>query len=219
MAHSQNGWPVVERDRITDPVVLGTEFPNGWLKGDVNVIFLDLIHKLNAIEPIDKGGCWGYFVKKIEGSTSISNHASGTAIDYNAPAHPMGSHNTYSAAKRTAIRNLLKRYEGVIRWGGDYKERPDDMHFEIVGSVASTKRVANKILKESDVPRTITDDDVDAFWVKNINPNEGKSNLAYTSLYSILGTVNVLKDEVAELRSVNSEILALIKAGQSPTVK
>ena len=77
MPKSQNGWPVVGTDRIVDKAVLGVEFPNGWLKGDVDVLFTDLITRLNDIERIDNGGCWGYYVKNIEGSSSISNHASG----------------------------------------------------------------------------------------------------------------------------------------------
>lgn len=149
MPNSQNGWPVVGTSAIVDKSVLGVEFPNGWLKGDVDVIFTDLISRLDKIERIDNGGCWGYFVKGIEGSSSISNHASGTAIDYNAPDHPMGTRNTYSAAKRAAIHSLLKRYDGVIRWGGDYTGRPDDMHFEINDDKAAVHKVAEKISNDT----------------------------------------------------------------------
>lgn len=154
MSKSQNGWPVVGRDKIVDKAVLGVEFPNGWLKGDVDVLFSALIVDLNKIERIDNGGCWGWGVKKIEGSNSISNHSSGTAIDYNAPAHPMGVRNTYSKSDRDKINALLKgKYEGVIRWGGNYTGRPDDMHFEIDDTPSAVKRVADKIRGEK--PREI----------------------------------------------------------------
>jgi len=146
MATSQNGWPVVGSDSIVDKKVLGVEFPNGWLKGDVDTVFTYLIEQLHKrVEPIDNGGCWGYFVKHIEGSSSYSNHASGTAIDYNAPAHPMGKRNTYSVQDRNTIHDILKYLENVIRWGGDYTGRPDDMHFEVIGSRNDVKRIANKI--------------------------------------------------------------------------
>src|SRR5690242_8167860 len=141
MPTSQNGWPVVADSAVTDQAIFGVEFPNGWLKGDVDVVFTYLIGRLHhEVEPIDghtprppltPGGCWGWFVKRIEGSDSISNHASGTAIDYNAPAHPMGSRNTYGEADRAKIRAILADLDGVVRWGGDYTGRPDDMHFEI----------------------------------------------------------------------------------------
>jgi hypothetical protein len=146
MATSQNGWPVVGQSAVVDRAVLGVEFPNGWLKGDVDVVFTYLIGRLHReVEPLDDGGCWGWFVKKIEGSKTISNHASGTAIDYNAPAHPMGVRNTYSASDRAKIRAILADLNGVVRWGGDYTGRPDDMHFEIVKGTAAVRAVAEKI--------------------------------------------------------------------------
>lgn len=153
MGYSQNGWPVVDSTAIVDRAVLGVEFPNGWLKGDVDYLFTDLITRLNRIEPIHVGWCWGWYVKRIEGSTAYSNHSSGTAIDYNAPAHPMGVWGTYSVVKRTAIRELLRRYSGVIRWGGDYTTRPDDMHFEIVGSRTAVAAVAATLRAET--PRRV----------------------------------------------------------------
>jgi hypothetical protein len=156
MARSQNGWPVVGTDKITDRAVLGVEFPNGWLRGDVDVVFTYLIGRLHReVEPIDNGGCWGYFVKNIEGSSSISNHASGTAIDYNAPAHPMGSRNTYSAADRTRIHKILDDLGGVVRWGGDYSGRPDDIHFEIDDDAAAVKRAADRIRGEDMADATV----------------------------------------------------------------
>lgn len=158
MAVSQNGWTVVpdsqRAEKITDPAVLGVEFPNGWRKGDVDVVFRYLIGRLHReVEPIDNGGCWGYFVKTIEGSTSISNHASGTAIDYNAPAHPMGTRNTYGAADRVKIRAILADLSHVVRWGGDYSGRPDDMHFEINATGAAVARVADWIREGDDVTK------------------------------------------------------------------
>lgn len=197
--HSQNGWPVVDRVDITSPEILGVEFPNGWLKGDVDVIFRDLILHLNTIERIIDGGCWGYFVKKIEGSASISNHASGTAIDYNAPNHPMGERNTYTVAKRAAIRALLKRYSGVVRWGGDYSGRPDDMHFEINTGAALVKAVANNIRKENDM--SLSQKDIDAIWSKDVNPDPNASNLAYTTLYSTMVAVNQMAKDIAEIKA------------------
>ncbi len=64
-----------------------------------------------------------------------SNHGSGTAVDLNWKSHPLGAVGTHNAAQVAAIRRILKRYtmDGVqlIRWGGDYPDRKDEMHFEI----------------------------------------------------------------------------------------
>jgi hypothetical protein len=170
MASSQNGWPVVEHGDCTDRAVCGAEFPNGWLKGDVDVIFTYLIERLHReVEPIIVGGCWGWFVKEIEGGSSISNHASGTAIDYNAPKHPMGVYNTYSTPAKNKIAEILNYLEGTVRWGGNYSGRPDDMHWEINKSKSAVKAVADKIRRaqeEYDMKLTdkytISDDTCDA---------------------------------------------------------
>lgn len=157
MATSQNGWPVVtdsQRSKLTDPTVYGADFPNGWLKGDVDTIFRYLITRLHhEVEPIVPGSCWGWFVKPIEGSATISNHSSGTAIDYNAERHPMGVRDTYSSGDRSRIRAILADLDGVVRWGGTYSTRPDDMHFEINAPASEVARVAARIREDDDVTK------------------------------------------------------------------
>jgi hypothetical protein len=84
------------------------------------------------IEPIDEGPLddWGYAFRQIRGSTNkLSNHASGTAIDLNAPKHALGLVGTFPPEKVPMIRALAKKYG--LRWGGDYVNRKDEMHFEI----------------------------------------------------------------------------------------
>jgi hypothetical protein len=76
------------------------------------------------VEPLKAGHCWGFNPKHIEGSPNWSNHAWGGALDLNAPEHPMGAKNTFSAAKQAAIHKILGRYpyggKRIFRWGGDY---------------------------------------------------------------------------------------------------
>ena len=83
-------------------------------------------------EPIDEGALddWGYAFRMVRGSTDkLSNHASGTAIDLNATKHPLGKVGTFPSEKVAMIRALAKKYG--LKWGGDYKGRIDEMHFEI----------------------------------------------------------------------------------------
>jgi hypothetical protein len=148
---SQNGWNAGTPGAIggldTRPVPGTTvKLPQGVRKGDVATVLLYVAAQFHrTVEPLRAGWCWGYHYKTIEGSRALSNHSSGTAIDLNAPRHPIGRANTFTVKQRTAIRVILRYCDGVVRWGGDYTGRKDDMHFEIVGSAADVARVARKI--------------------------------------------------------------------------
>lgn len=142
MSVSQNGWSVY------------TSHPGGtcqWITGyvrggDVAVVFDYLGQRFNAtVEHIRKDWSWGWNYRPIRGSTVTSNHSSGTAVDFNAPAHPLGKTGTFSAKQRAAINKILSDCGGVIRWGGNYSGRKDEMHFEIVKNAASVKTLADKI--------------------------------------------------------------------------
>lgn len=151
---SQNGWTVDTSGSSQDTADIypGIAVPNGVRKGDVAVVFRYLARRFHAeVEPLHPGWCWGWFVKVVAGGTDISNHSSGTAIDLNAPDHPLGAVNTFSAAQQTAIHKILKDLDGIVRWGGDYTGRHDDMHFEIIKPAAAVKVVADRIRAGADM--------------------------------------------------------------------
>jgi peptidoglycan hydrolase-like protein with peptidoglycan-binding domain len=50
------------------------------------------------------GWCWGHAYREISGSTTLSNHASGIAIDINAPRHPLGASGTFSSTQVSRTR-------------------------------------------------------------------------------------------------------------------
>jgi hypothetical protein len=157
---SQNGWPVATRDQQELRVVDGVVFPNGVLKGDVATVLHEVADRYHrTVEPLVPGTCWGWFVKPIEGSTTISNHASGTAVDFNADRHPMGeaASKTLSTWQIKACHAIIAYCGGVVRWGGDYTGRPDPMHWEIIGTPAQVKQLADKIRGDF----TMTDADMD----------------------------------------------------------
>ncbi|MEU4155684.1 M15 family metallopeptidase [Actinoplanes sp. NPDC026670] len=153
MAKSQNGWSAGTASQIgglDNSYIPGTKikFPPGVRKGDVAVVLFYVAERFHkTVEPLRPGWNWGHNYRVIRGATALSNHASGTAIDLNAPEHPLGKANTFSAKQVKAIRVILAFCEGVVRWGGDYKGRKDDMHFEIVKNAAAVKKVADKIRK------------------------------------------------------------------------
>ena len=132
-ATSQNGWPASTSLPLSTLSVGAVTFPQGVRSGAPHTILGYVARRFNSeVETLRKGECWGYNFRKISGSTSYSNHASGTAIDVNAPEHFLGASGTFSAAQVHAIRSILSACDGVVRWGGDYSNRKDEMHFELV---------------------------------------------------------------------------------------
>ncbi len=141
---SYNGWPASK-----DPAEIGVKsylVPGTQRKlrcasavAPLLIGFAAEFHSL--IEPIDEGTYddWGWAYRDVRGVPGkLSNHSSGTAIDLNATAHPLGKVGTFDAAKVPMIRALAKKYG--LTWGGDYKNRKDEMHFEI--SIDAVKAAA-----------------------------------------------------------------------------
>ena len=144
MAVSQNGYRANDRSLIASYKVPGGKI--SMRKGDVATVLSYVAHRFHSeVEPLKWPGNWGYAERKIRGGSSLSNHASGTAIDLNAPAHYLGARGTFSARQVRAIRKILNDCGGVIRWGGDYRGRKDEMHFEINAGTAAVARVAKAI--------------------------------------------------------------------------
>lgn len=152
MATSQNGWPVITSG--TDPRLVAIDKIIGRVRsGDVATIFAYVVARFDAeVEDVDAGADdWGWAYRAIRGSTTgYSNHASGTAIDLNAARHPLGVRGTFTPAQAAAIRRIVAAVNAaasatVLRWGGDYTGRPDEMHLEIIGSVTAVARAAAAI--------------------------------------------------------------------------
>ena len=112
--------------------------------GPLLAAFAAEFHKI--IEPLDEGGLddWGYCYREVRGVPGkLSNHSSGTAIDLNSTRHALGKVGTFELSKVPMIRALAKKY-GLF-WGGDYKNRKDEMHFEISVSPAKAAELIKKL--------------------------------------------------------------------------
>ena len=132
---SPNGWPASE-DRqaigIQSFVIPGikTKIACSKIVAPLLINFCKEFHE--SVEPIDQGQLddWGYAFRMTRGSDRVlSNHSSGTAIDLNAIKHPLGKSNTFNKDQRNTINLLITKYG--LYWGGNYKKRKDEMHFEI----------------------------------------------------------------------------------------
>lgn len=122
---SHNGWPVVRSDRTWPlPAVTGSV-----LAGPVWVVFNWLARQYAArVEPIRRDWSWGYAYRQVRAGSAWSNHASATAVDFNAPAHPMSVRGTMTAAQAAACRQIETDSAGILNWGDNI---PDEMHWEI----------------------------------------------------------------------------------------
>lgn len=156
MITSQNGYPVYQKGspRLHKWIVPARNGETHFVEREGAAGFLIAYLALwfaEVIEPL-KGKIWdewGHAYRPVRGETTgFSNHASGTAADFNAIEHPLGQVSTYKPWQYKKIHAILRgRLRGCIRWGADYKGRKDEMHFEIVQSLAYCERRAKFLLK------------------------------------------------------------------------
>lgn len=153
METSQNGWAasdnaaVIRIDREFH--VQGVSFPGGVREGITSLVLGYVVEQVhNRVEKLHSGWCWGWYYRPNRNDpTSLSNHSSGTAVDFNAPAHPNGvpTGRTWKPWQVQEIHKILREVDNVVRWGGDYQITPDSMHFEINASKKEVLEVARRL--------------------------------------------------------------------------
>ena len=149
MASSQNGWPASSNPKSID--VESFLVPNTKLKlrvcKKVAPILINFAAEFNELVENLEGkqlDDWGYAWRNVRGSTDmLSNHASGTAIDLNANKHPLAHKGTFKPKQVEAILELIDKYH--IGWGGLWKRRVDEMHFEIIESPKAVKATIERL--------------------------------------------------------------------------
>lgn len=146
---SYNGWPASKDQAeigVKPFLIKGTAIKIRCAKdaGPLLAAFAAEFHAL--IEPIDEGKLddWAYAFRMVRGTTDkLSCHSSGTAIDLNATKHPLGKAGTFELAKVPMMQALAKKYG--LTWGGDYRGRKDEMHFEVAISQEKAIALAKKL--------------------------------------------------------------------------
>lgn len=142
---TQNGWDAIEDG--ADPRLVPLPWVTGRvLGGDVHTLLSYFAERFDAeVEPIDPASSWGWAYRPVVGEDEVlSNHASGTAIDLNAPMHPIGSSGTFSDEQTDRLRALLDELAPVLVWGSDF-DRPDEMHFDVVGTPEQVASVVDRL--------------------------------------------------------------------------
>ena len=98
------------------------------------------------VEKLKPGQVQGYAFRDVRGGAgTLSNHASGTAVDIWPVRHPQGDKDgNLSKKQREAILEICAKYG--LRSGGTYKSaKPDWMHIEIDISPAKVVGLIKKL--------------------------------------------------------------------------
>jgi hypothetical protein len=154
MATSQNGWSASPSLKLRKLVVNGVSFAPG-IRDDADVAYvLGYFAEQYAarVEPLRSPGCWGFSYRADRNQASdLSNHASGTAIDLNAPQHPndVPTSRTFTAKQIAEVHQILTECHGALRWGGDYTHTVDAMHVEVNVSAARLREVVKQMKRDA----------------------------------------------------------------------
>lgn len=144
---SQNGWSLMSG--YSDPKLDSFSAITGKVRDGHTLEVFQWLEKQyeKRVETINKAASWGFAPRPIRGGTTPSNHASGTAVDFNANKHPLGVRptRTMSKAQIAACKAIAKESGGVLRWGGSYILRADTMHWEINASATKVAAFVSKI--------------------------------------------------------------------------
>lgn len=155
MSTSYNGWPASKTlaTRVIEPVK-GCKLR---VADDDTVveIFNYLVKQFHArVDDVTKphpADDWGYnYRANVNNPSQLSNHSSGTAIDLDATEHPnkVATHRTFTPKQIAEVHQILDELGGLVRWGGDYTNTPDAMHFELLYGPKKTKEIWAKIRKQ-----------------------------------------------------------------------
>ncbi len=138
---SLNGWPGIpdETDaRMTRGTVPGTH-KHVLLRKEVMPLFLNLLSRINKeVLPLNPGplDSWEYRDARLGGG--LSNHASGTAIDFRYDVLEADHQIHMTQAQRRQMERILDSYKTadghrVFGWGGEWTpgRACDEMHVEI----------------------------------------------------------------------------------------
>lgn len=131
---SHNGWPIDPDPRVLDAVLIepirGRKF---WIVRPAAPLFSYVIRRFHReVDPITGGVLddWSFNFRQIPGTGIWSNHASASAVDLNATHFPMGLR-LMNTRQRQRCQWIVRDCRHQIRWGGDWSETPDEMHFEL----------------------------------------------------------------------------------------
>lgn len=151
---SINGWTVI--DKQGDSRLARYAIPGSNRSVILNKLAASILIRVASVfdrhiadlDP-DPLAVWGWNYRRIRPqqdnpNAPFSDHASGTAIDLRSDKFPIGKRNM-TTRQRLWVRRILRNCNGLIIWGGDYKQLPDEMHFAIAPGVTPERITAWRI--------------------------------------------------------------------------
>jgi hypothetical protein len=137
-----SGWPRPDTSRIVT-AVCGANQIKLPVRREIAVLVqrlvVDLEREHGRFHP---GQCWGFANRPIRGTNIPSNHSWGLAVDLDAPSNPMTTNPQATHTIGSYATGIAARYG--FRWGGNYVNRKDYMHFEFMGTPASAAALTGR---------------------------------------------------------------------------
>lgn len=193
MAKSYNGWSASPslKTRVIEPV------PGCRLRvrdnQNVADVFTYLVRQYHErVDDVTKPhpqDDWGFHYKlNTNDPTTLSCHASATAIDLDATEHPNGvaTEKTFTPKQIAEIHEILEELEGVVRWGGDYTNTVDAMHFEIIVKPGRLRSIGRKLRRGLVRPKFVSRGGNVDEAIKRLRRATGKSPFIKDALESLL---------------------------------
>ena len=223
--NSYNGWPASDDpDAINiQPFgdAVGLPFPGGVKGGDVTTVMAYLCTQFHyRVEPIVSGWDWGWSYRaNVNSPSQLSCHASGTAVDLNAPLHSNGTPASASFTDEQIgeIYAILDELSGAVEWLSDY----DPMHFEIAVSAGTLANIAAQLPagggptpQPEPEPEPEPAEDTDVMQLLKIAGGDGKiyaANVAGRRFYYVESFDSMVANQLAGTYSAG---IAEIDSGQ-----
>lgn len=134
---SSNGWPA-SKNQSEIGISVFTVIPGvrpvrvRCAKSVAPLLIAALKEWHKRVEKLEPGEVQGYTFREVRGGNgTLSNHASGTAVDIWPSRHPQGDkEGNLTKEQQSVILEICNRYG--LRSGGTYKNaKPDWMHIEV----------------------------------------------------------------------------------------
>jgi hypothetical protein len=144
MGTSLNGWPGIKDGndpRLTWIAIPGTH-KKVCVRKETAPLFAAIFSEINTqVLALDPGPLDGWEYREARTKSGLSNHASGTAVDFRYDVLKADHERHMTDAQIAAMHKLLNKYvtskgKRVFGWGGDWKvgKYCDEMHVEIIQS-------------------------------------------------------------------------------------